>query len=66
MSTLTAPQTIVGSFTAEAFAVVAFLPNRTRTGEVLIIAGSGMQGTRAAGDLVQIWLRLRARQHRGV
>ena len=37
--------------TAEAFAVLAFVPNQTRTGNVLIISGSGMQGTRAAGDL---------------
>jgi hypothetical protein len=38
--------------TPDAFSVVAFLPNQNRTGNVLIIAGSGMQGTRAAGDLV--------------
>jgi len=41
-----------GLHTEEAFAVVAFLPNQARTGDVLIIAGTGMQGTRAAGDLV--------------
>jgi hypothetical protein len=36
----------------EGFAVVAFLPNPTRTGSVLILAGTGMQGTSAAADLI--------------
>jgi hypothetical protein len=36
----------------EAFGVVAFLPNANRSGNVLIIQGTGMQGTDAAGELV--------------
>ena len=41
-----------GPYTSEAYSIVAFLPNQTGSGNVMIIAGSGMQGTRAAVDLV--------------
>ncbi len=34
----------------DSFSTIAFLPNLTHTGEVLIIAGTSMQGTEAAGD----------------
>jgi hypothetical protein len=36
----------------ESFGLVAFLPNLERTGNVLMIAGLGMQGTLAGGELV--------------
>jgi hypothetical protein len=37
--------------TNESFGLLAFQPNLARTGNVLIIAGLGMQGTLAAGEL---------------
>jgi hypothetical protein len=36
-----------------AFAHVAFLPNLDNTGNVLILAGTGMEGTEAAGEFVR-------------
>ena len=35
----------------EAFGEVAFLPNANHSGHMLIIQGTGMQGTDAAGEL---------------
>lgn len=36
----------------ESYGVVAFVPNLNRTGSVLIIAGTNMEGTEAAGELL--------------
>jgi hypothetical protein len=44
--------TSVGSPTLESYGVVAFVPNLGDTGNVLIIAGGGMNATEAAGEFV--------------
>jgi hypothetical protein len=36
----------------EAYATISFLPNLARNGNVLIIAGTNMEGTEAAGDYI--------------
>ncbi|MBC7927157.1 MAG: hypothetical protein H7039_16025, partial [Bryobacteraceae bacterium] len=41
-----------GTSGSEAFAIVACLPNLSRTGNVLILAGSEASGTEAAGNLL--------------
>ncbi len=45
----------------ETYAVVALIPNLSRTGTVLIVAGATMEGTEAAGEVVtngELFLRL--------
>jgi hypothetical protein len=37
--------------TSESYGLLAFQPNLAHTGSVLLIAGLGMQGTLAAGEL---------------
>ncbi len=42
----------LGPAATEAYGAVAFLPNLDRSGQVVIFAGTSMQGSEAAGDLL--------------
>jgi hypothetical protein len=44
--------TAKGYATGESFATISFLPNPTKTGQILLLAGANGEGTAAAGELI--------------